>query len=469
MSRNRRNVDKFNKNESGKSTDSDPSLAEERYRKFVKTSEDHEFIEEILKNSMMFQDIPHNSPLMAEVINAFDAITYDKGHVIFQQNDRNTEYMYIVDSGAVSVAIGGNVLPEPYGTLKRGSIFGENSFLYDKSRSATISVTETTKLFRLHRYYFDKFFKELQDSGTTDKELKGAVEKLQKIDDVIDVISGVKTKYSGDVLMPYSPFRFWLYRQWKGTVIQHAWKLSVYYMLLTTGIVAAVQISVVRDEKIWSVLQVPDKKHPFIQGVLGLNTFWSYLLTLTTFILVFFLSIAFRFWRNFYDLTRSIQGRMNDIGLLLISVAKRETGCVNNEGVDTSGYHPGTDVLLEKLAHYLRLFHVFFWAGETERFGVLLSKEGMNRMISRSLLTKGEYAILQSCAGQTPMVILEWMIISVSKGFSDGILVDGPGSPTRQLIVDKIVALRVLSLTINDELAGRMPLAYGKIDHFVSA
>eukprot|EP00547_Thalassionema_nitzschioides_P014023 CAMPEP_0194239392 /NCGR_PEP_ID=MMETSP0158-20130606/5869_1 /TAXON_ID=33649 /ORGANISM="Thalassionema nitzschioides, Strain L26-B" /LENGTH=430 /DNA_ID=CAMNT_0038973857 /DNA_START=162 /DNA_END=1454 /DNA_ORIENTATION=- len=416
----------------------------------MKTHKDRKFITEVLESSSAFLGIPKNSALMGEIVDAFDHITCGENVVIIEQGDRKCQYMYIIENGEVDVTVDGKKLPEPYGNLKRGSIFGESSWIYQKPRSATICTSQTTQLFRLDRANFNKFFGRLESSKNSSKD--DAMAKLKRIDEVLNEISGVTTKYKGDVLKQYKPQRHWLYRQWRGTIIQHAWKLALLMMCLTAGIVLF---------SIWN-----EVSESMIDTFQSFSVFWNYMVTLTTLTMIFYLQFAFDFWRNFYMLTRKIQGRMNDIGLFLTSVARRQSGGVDQKGIDKSGYQPGAEAVLNEVGHYLRLYHIFLWAEEAKRYKILLTKEGMDRMVIRGLLSKREYSVINSSiglVGKRQWIVLEWITLRIEKGFNDGSLIDRDGSPTWSAILEQISLLRRFSATVYFETHGRMPIAYGMI------
>jgi hypothetical protein len=50
--------------------------------------------------------------------------------------------------------------------------------------------------------------------------------------------------------------------------------------------------------------------------LVAMEKIWKSLMGLTTFLLTFFVGKAYAFWRSVYELGRSIQGRMNDIGFV---------------------------------------------------------------------------------------------------------------------------------------------------------
>lgn len=74
----------------------------------------------------------------------------------------------------------------------------------------------------------------------------------------------------------------------------------------------------------WAVGQIPDATFPIVSRLSALAKLWHYLMSITTFILTFFLSQAYGLWRGMYTTTRKIQGRINDIGLLVASTVERD-------------------------------------------------------------------------------------------------------------------------------------------------
>jgi len=104
----------------------------------------------------------------------------------------------------------------------------------------------------------------------------------------------------------------------------------------------------------WGLFTTPLATHPLVAVLLPLNAFWSMQVTLTTFIVTFFLGKAYDFWRISYKLGRSIQGRLQDINLMLA------THCFR----DAQGeYTPDSRSILEDTARHVRLLHGLFWAG----------------------------------------------------------------------------------------------------------
>jgi hypothetical protein len=102
------------------------------------------------------------------------------------------------------------------------------------------------------------------------------------------------------------------------------------------------------------------------------NKIWHYCMTLTTFILTFFVTQAYSFWRDMYSTGRKVQGRLNDLGLLLATHTKRGSdGKFTKEGA----------AFLDEVSSCLRLFTPFLWASQSRRFRVLLTERAMKRMV----------------------------------------------------------------------------------------
>jgi len=206
----------------------------------------------------------------------------------------------------------------------------------------------------------------------------------------------------------------------------------------------------------WAVGLAPHSTHSIISRMITVGKSWQYMMSLTTFILTFFLNQAYAHWREMYKAARSIQGRLNDVNLLLATFATR------NE--DDGQYTPEAEAVLDSVASYTRLFHAFNWAKHASAFNVLLSPRGMSRMLSRGLMTQSEFNALQAIDQKAGAqnACLEWIIIRSFKGMEDGAIKDDVAM--KHVFLDKITILRGKYAGIGDLLDGRMPLAY---THFV--
>ena len=91
---------------------------------------------------------------------------------------------------------------------------------------------------------------------------------------------------------------------------------------------------------------------------------------------------------------------------------------------------------------------------------------GLSRLRARGLITDREYDTLVSVAlppSRWYLVVLEWIACRIVKARREGGVVGGHGF--EQLVLSKVCDLRGACMTIPDELAARMPLAYVHFTH----
>lgn len=121
------------------------------------------------------------------------------------------------------------------------------------------------------------------------------------------------------VICEYESSTIWLWSKWRGTVLNLTYKVVLFNMFLAA--IVAYTIPLLSSSETWSLLTVPPQDDPTIELLHGLNIIWEYQVTLVTFILTFFTAEAYKHWQNVYFTTRAIQGRINDICLLLTIVS----------------------------------------------------------------------------------------------------------------------------------------------------
>ncbi|KAL7450137.1 hypothetical protein ACHAWC_002108, partial [Mediolabrus comicus] len=275
---------------------------------------------------------------------------------------------------------------------------------------------------------------------------------IKKIDQVIDKISGVKTRYGGDIIRQYKPARKWLWGRWKGTILQQAWTAAAANMMISICFIATLRHFC---KPTWAVGQIPDATFPIVSRLSALAKLWHYLMSITTFILTFFLSQAYGLWRGMYTTTRKIQGRINDIGFLVASTVERD---------DQGRYTKRGEALLDDVGNYTRLFHVFCWAKYTKKFEILQSARGMSRMLSRGIITRKEYNTLSSLSsrnGGPHNACLTWILIKCLTAMKENTLPNDHA--LRDVLFHKMCDLRGTFAGISDQLDGRIPLAYAHI------
>jgi predicted membrane chloride channel (bestrophin family) len=411
---------------------------------YNKTAEEQTFIIKTLQSNFLFQDITGDS--FDSLVSAFEKTVYPRGSVIVKQGDTNADYVYIVANGKCTVSIDGQQLPEPYGTMTKGSMVGELAMLYDAARAATVTAGTDVTVYRLDVGSFNHFVR------SQPEKVEDIKTELTKIDKVIDQISGMKTRYGGSIIREFKPMRSWLWTRWRGTILEHGWKVVLGNMLLSVAFISLIRGNV---KPTWSVGMLPDANNPVIARMLGLGKVWHYLMNITTFILTFFLSQAYGVWRSMYTLSRIIQGRMNDIGLLVATTAERD---------EKGQYTPRAEALLDDVAAYSRLFHALAWAKFTRKFEILLTDRGMSRMLSRGIMTRKQYSTLFSLKpnGGPHNAPMMWIVVRCLRAMKDGTLPDDRS--LRDILFSKSLELRGTAASVGDLVDGRIPLAYA---HFV--
>jgi len=250
------------------------------------------------------------------------------------------------------------------------------------------------------------------------------------------------------------------------------------------------------DNLAWSSFEIPHSTDPFIDTLNALNSLWEYQLSLTIFTLSFFVNHAYSSWRNVYFCTRAIQGRLNDLCMLVTMAAKRSARYGEVDG--STGYESKIDIdddnivsetknyrdskrLVQDVTRMLRMSHTFFWAATptcSDGFGdvgdndslpqemgdlgpMLLSIDGLNMLVKCGQLTENEMKALVATGlppSQYPYVLLEWAGLRCMDGMEQGELRGGPGM--EEQLLSNFSQLRGQYFSIGDFAAGRMPMAY---------
>lgn len=268
---------------------------------------------------------------------------------------------------------------------------------------------------------------------------------LAEIDAAIDTILPMSAD-GARIIRKYKPQPCWLWRQWYGTVFHHGLKKAAVYMLLTT-------IACVLAEKYDNPKNVDD---PVDNSLTSFNQLWKYLLTLTTFILTFFLNQSYNLWRQVYNLSRSVQGRTNDFGMLLATHAARDPA--------TGMYTPAAKKVIEDVAMAIRVFHVLVYATKTRIYRVLHTDRAMARMVERGVMSREMKDALQRLdisPSNRVYALMEWITVQFRVGLEEGTLKGGAGFEEKYL--EKALLLRSQYGTFGDLLDARIPLAYGHL------
>mmetsp|Transcript_3993 Transcript_3993/g.10102 ORF Transcript_3993/g.10102 Transcript_3993/m.10102 type:complete len:633 (-) Transcript_3993:456-2354(-) len=334
----------------------------------------------------------------------------------------------------------------------------------------------------------------------------------------------LSTASNRPVVAEYEPDGLWLWTQYEGTIRQMtyaqvlitiAWALVVdtyayqHYSLylIATAAVNGGDVGSLIDSLSWSSFEIPHSGDPFIETLTALNSLWEYQLSLTIFTLSFFVNHAYSSWRGVYFCTRAIQGRINDLCMLVTLAARRTAYYGEVDG--TTGYESKIDVnhdntvteteeymdakrLVQDITRMLRMSHTFFWAAtptcsdgfgdvhhteggimgdediglpsdfDTSQFGpILLSAEGLRMLVKCGQLTENEMRALVATGlppSQYPYVLLEWAGLRCMDGMEQGELRGGPGM--EENLLRYFSQLRAEYFSIGDFAAGRMPMAY---------
>eukprot|EP00566_Odontella_aurita_P004178 CAMPEP_0113542620 /NCGR_PEP_ID=MMETSP0015_2-20120614/9711_1 /TAXON_ID=2838 /ORGANISM="Odontella" /LENGTH=1232 /DNA_ID=CAMNT_0000442703 /DNA_START=10 /DNA_END=3708 /DNA_ORIENTATION=+ /assembly_acc=CAM_ASM_000160 len=262
------------------------------------------------------------------------------------------------------------------------------------------------------------------------------------LDDLID--ESVRTSARKPIMMQFNPSSGWIWRRWRGTVFSETW------------------LSCIRNMFFASIVSLFYKSNPaFMENIGGFNILWGQLLSVTTFTLTFFLNQSYALWRKCYELSRRLQGRLNDLGMTLAAHAARKAPPSPDEPAE---YTIAARQVLELVSRYVRLFNLLTYASFTRSHRPLLTPRGMRRMVERGLLTSQERQVLVDTevpATQRHNAVLIWIIRAFVDGRQAGHI--GGGAGFEQQFMEKIHVTRAQYGAIADELQGRMPLAYAHI------
>jgi hypothetical protein len=276
----------------------------------------------------------------------------------------------------------------------------------------------------------------------------------EEIDKVLDRVIGTD---GGVIIQRFKPHHGWLWRQWFGTVLFCAWPRVLINMLWAFGFCVFARHQTHNDFNFWGLEDLTG--HPFVARLAIFDKIWGTLMSLTTFLLTFFVGQAYSFWRDFMQVGRSIQGRLNDIQLLLTSHAARNP--------KTDQYTKEAYLFLQDMARQLRLFHLLHWASHASRFRILLTPQGWDRMVTQGILTKLERERLHQLKipeTQKHYAVLQSALITSQKNLPNKNIIGIQTRSLERMLLSEFCRLRGVCGTVPDLVDCRMPLAYA---HFV--
>ncbi|GFH44690.1 hypothetical protein CTEN210_01164 [Chaetoceros tenuissimus] len=412
----------------------------------TRTKEELDFIIESFNENDLFRNLQSKS--YKEIINALELKEADQNEIIVRQGDlpNDDNYVYLIAEGECSVIVDGEMVPEPYGTMKAGLVFGDLAVLYNEERAATIQCkTEKVKYFRIDGDVFKRIV-------NTPKE---TLEGMKEIDNLINQVSGTLSLYDGDIIPPYKPERVWLWQQYSNTILKISWETTAVNMALSALFVLYARDACGIHESIWvNDFATPDGSLPFIERLTVINQIWDIGKPLTTFVLTFFVNQAFGFWNKVYDIAREVQQKISNYNLIIATNVKR----------DKNGFTLESEEFLDDIGQYSRLFHILVWASKSNRFSALATPDGLRRMESRGLMTAKQLEILleveqqEFTNEQLCNAPLQWIMVRSTKAMEDGILASD--TATKGVLLKDLGFLRNANAAVSSKLSARFPLAY---------
>lgn len=271
------------------------------------------------------------------------------------------------------------------------------------------------------------------------------VTSVQEIDAILDQITG---KDPGIIIQQYKPHASWLWSQFYGTVIYSAWPKALEHMAWGALVCIWVRHQTHGDFHVFTLEGMGD--HWLSTAFAIIEKIWATLMSLTTFLLTFFVGQAWTFWKSFIDVSRNIQGRFAALTMLLASHAARD---------EKSGtYTPEAEAFLKDMGMRLKLFHTLHWASQALRFRALLTEKGWDRMVARGLVTEQERDRLRKLRlspTQKHMGVFQSMMVASQKALKDKQIIGLQTSLLEKKVVEELITLRANSGTIAGLVAGR--------------
>lgn len=163
---------------------------------------------------------------------------------------------------------------------------------------------------------------------------------FEAIDSVIE--RACQTHGWDPVIPQYKKSMQWAWQQWEFTIAQRLWLPACCNMLVPLFLVVFTHLKH-PGTPWWSL----PKDHRLYGPFIAMSNGWNYLLTFATFVTTFFVGHSHDFWRKSYGLTRSVQGRVNDIGFVCAIHACRRDGALTAEAAQ----------FLDDTSRNLRLMH----------------------------------------------------------------------------------------------------------------
>ena len=272
------------------------------------------------------------------------------------------------------------------------------------------------------------------------------------LDNILDESMRLQARRA--VMIQFDPSSKAIWRHWQGTVLSETWRIAVMYMVWHAVVYLTIQNGLAQ----WfpNVVQ---------RHLPGFTTIWGQSLSITTFTLTFFVNQSFSLWRLILTTCRTLQGKCNDLLMILAVAAQRQEPRRDSTTEYSTLPDTSRDFLL-LVARYIRLCNTLCYASFTKSHRPLLTPRGMRRMVDRGLLTDRERQVLVATAPQVPPtqrhnVVLLWILRAILDARRAGLLDGGPG--WERTVIDTVTAVRAQANSIESSLRGRMPFAYAHV------
>ena len=351
------------------------------------------------------------------------------------------------------------------------------------------SVTRSRgrRAFIMHSPLSSRNLRGAMHSPLSNRNLRGATKSVQSpkmaestaetktvVDMAADMVADIEaaamrlrsTKVTSPIIFQFSTSARWLWHRWKGTVFEVIWPYLVQKVLLSTITCIAIRYwaggawplfadpTVTASGYAWALFAAPNESVIFFRRLTCFNIMWNFLLSLTTFVLTFFLSLSYQYWVAQLETCRAIQGRIHDVNLLLAGNCKRD--------VDTGKYTAASQSLLNATARNFQALHAFFWMSQDKSLSIMHQAPGLDKMVSDGFLTNNEKEILLSSGaagyptGDRANVVLNWIMSRVARCESN--LMEG--LPLTNYISTQLCQLRRNMNLLKNKRVDRIPLAY---------
>lgn len=204
-------------------------------------------------------------------------------------------------------------------------------------------------------------------------------------------------------------------KQWLGSVTAYTWPKVLAYGLYTTAIVLMFKVSC-QDDK-----ESDDPRCLFADKKLNVELMVELWMTFTAFLFQSFVNAGIQNFRGTLGAIRSIQGRFNEVSLLLHSHAI--TNARNGDGDDAS------ECLITARRFLLALPYIMY---SGKRFGGDAGRNCLEQ--AQSILEPQEYQIImERNESDRPYIILTWLSMITQKSIAAGRFTDVGGALALQL------------------------------------